>query len=80
MFFICVLTVHVFFFFFFFHVFSKSILIFFSFLCLSSTNQTNQIQNLDKKIINIHQPKSRNQHTPTKIQNPEIVIHQQSNP
>ncbi|KAM3744356.1 hypothetical protein ACB098_06G047200 [Castanea mollissima] len=56
----------------------------FSFLCLSSTLslfQTKQIkiQNLDQTIINIHQPKSRNQHTPTKIENPEINIHQQSN-
>ena len=52
------------------HVFSKLILLFFSFLCLSSTF-----------FITIHQPKSRNQHTPTKIQNPKINIHQpKSNP
>ena len=55
------------------HVFSKLILILFFSLPFMYFlyNQTNQNSKLTS---------NNNQHTPTKIENPEINIHQQSNP
>ena len=50
---------------------------FFKYFLYNQTNQNSKVRSSN----NQHTPiKTRNQNTPTKIENPEINIHQQSNP